>query len=326
MISLGIESTAHTLGVGIVKDRKILANARKAFTTKSKGMIPARVADHHVEAASEVTNAALKEAGIRISDVDVISFSRSPGIGHCLRIGAFLANVLAKRHRKPLIGVNHCIAHLEIGRLLTPAKDPIMLYASGANTQIIGYEGEKYRVFGETLDMGVGNFIDSFARDLELGFPGGPKVEELASKTNRYVELPYLVKGMDVQFGGLQTNLRQKINSGNYSKKDLCNSMQETVFAMLLEVSERALAHTQKSELLLTGGVACNRRLNEMAKIMCTQRGAKSFSMENQYNVDNGAMIAWLGLLMYQTDKKKACAKTNIDPYERTEQVNPFWR
>jgi len=81
-----------------------------------------------------------------------------------------------------LVGVNHCVAHLEIGKLLTKAKDPVLLYASGANTQIIAYESGKYRIFGETLDQGIGNFIDAFARYIGLGFPGGPKIEQLALK------------------------------------------------------------------------------------------------------------------------------------------------
>lgn len=326
MICLGIESTAHTFGAGVIKDKKILANARAAFQTASKGMIPSKVADHHVEVCAQVINDALKTSGISIKDVNLISFSRSPGIGHTLRIGAFMARVLSDLHKIPIVGVNHCIAHLEIGRLLTQAKDPIMLYASGANTQVIGYEGGKYRVFGETLDMGVGNFIDSFARDLDLGFPGGPKIEKLALNSKAFIELPYTVKGMDVQFGGLMTNLRQKIKSRKFSKEDLCYSMQETVFAMLLEVSERALAHTQKTELLLTGGVACNSRLKEMASIMTKARGAQSFTLENQYNVDNGAMIAWLGIEMF--NRKKMFDKSNmiIDPYERVEQIDVFWR
>lgn len=325
MICLGIESTAHTFGVGIIKEKKILANCKDAFTTQSKGMIPSKVADHHVEVCSKVINDALTKSGLSINDVDLIAYSRSPGIGHTLRIGAFLSRLLSINYKKPLVGVNHCIAHLEIGRLLTKANDPIMLYASGANTQVIGYEGGKYRVFGETLDMGVGNFIDSFARDLNLGFPGGPKVEKLASNSDEYIQLPYLVKGMDVQFGGLQTNLRQKISSKSYTYAQLCNSMQETVFAMLLEISERALAHTQKRELLLTGGVACNKRLQSMAETMCKERSASCYTLENQYNVDNGAMIAWLGMLMYESRLKPNLPR-GIDPYERVEQVNAFWR
>lgn len=239
-----------------------------------------------------------------MKDIGLISFSQGPGIGHTLRVGAMAARTLTLVNKIPIIGVNHCCSHLEIGRLLTEAKDPVLLYASGANTQVIAFEGGRYRIFGETLDIGVGNFLDVFARHIGIGFPGGPKVEELAKKAN-YVELPYVVKGMDVSFGGLLTNLKQKFDSGKYTKEDLCYSLQETAFAMLLEVSERALAHCDKKELLLGGGVACNKRLQEMAKKMCEGRGAKFFVPEKQFLIDNGAMISWLGILEYKHGKKK---------------------
>lgn len=327
MIVLGIESTAHTFGVSVIDGgkRKILSNVIDGFTTKSGGMIPSKVADHHVDCYERVLVDALKKAGVRLNDVDLIAFSQGPGIGHCLKIGAFAAKTLSLKLKKPLIGVNHCIAHLEIGRMLTSAKDPVLLYASGANTQVIAYEGGKYRVFGETLDNGIGNFIDSLAREMGLGFPGGPKIYELSLKSKKFIELPYTVKGMDVSFGGLLTNLKHKLKEG-HSKEDIAYSVQETVYAMLIEVSERAMAHTEKKELLLGGGVACNKRLQEMAKIMCDERGAKCFILENEFNVDNAAMIAWLGYLEYKSGMITKIKSAKIKPYERTDDVNVTWR
>lgn len=182
MISLGIESTAHTFGIGILKNKEVLANVKDLFTTDKGGLIPVKVAIHHSDVCDKVLEDAIKKAKITMNDVDIISFSMSPGLGHTLRIGATVARTLAVKYNKPLVGVNHAIAHLEIGRMLSGFNDPILLYASGANTQVIAYDGGKYRVFGETLDNGVGNFIDSFAREAGLGFPGGPKIEELAKK------------------------------------------------------------------------------------------------------------------------------------------------
>lgn len=327
MICLGIESTAHTFGAGIVTDdKKILANVKTAFTTEQGGMIPALVAEHHVDVCDKVIKDALDTAGLKIEDIDLISYSRSPGIGHMLRIGAMVARSLAIIYDKPLVGVNHCIAHLEVGNLLTEAKDPILLYVSGANTQVIAYDGGKYRIFGETLDNGIGHFIDSFARSLDLGFPGGPKIQKLAESGKEFIKLPYVVKGMDVSFGGLLTNLKQKIKSGEYKKEDLAFSTQETIFAMMLEVAERALAHCGKKELLLGGGVACNTRLQEMAHKMCESRGAICFVLENQFNVDNGLMIAWLGILQYKSGNSIKPEKAGIDPYERTDAINVTWR
>jgi len=321
MICLGIESTAHTFGVGIVKDKKVLANVIDSYTTKSGGIIPVNAAEHHIEICDNVVLVALSKAKIKLSDVDLISFSQGPGIGHCLRIGAMVARILSLKLKKPIIGINHCIAHLEIGKLLTKAKDPVLLYASGANTQIIAFEGGKYRIFGETLDSGVGNFLDAFARHMGLGFPGGPKLDKLSKDGKNFIELPYVVKGMDVSFGGILTNLKQKFNSKKYTNEDLAYSMQETVFAMLLEVSERAMYHCNKKELLLGGGVACNTRLQEMAKIMCRENGSKCFILENQFNVDNGAMIAWLGLKEFKDGKKQKIENTGIKPYWRTDEV-----
>ncbi len=327
MICLGIESTAHTFGVGIVTDKKkVLANVKDSYTTKTGGIIPAAAADHHVEVFEPVIRKALEEANLKLKDIDLISFSQSPGIGHTLRIGKMVAKTLALLAKKPLVGVNHCIAHLEIGRMLTKAKDPVLLYVSGANTQIIAYDGGKYRIFGEALDGGIGNFLDTFARDMGLGFPGGPKVAALAEKGKKYIELPYVVKGMDASFGGILTNARQKLKSKKYSKEDLCYSLQETVFAMMVEASERAMAHTDKEELLLGGGVACNTRLQEMCEKMCEGRNAKSYVLENQFNVDNGAMIAWLGIVMNKAGITTKLEKADIDPYERTDDVEVKWR
>jgi N6-L-threonylcarbamoyladenine synthase len=232
----------------------------------------------------------------------------------------------AKELDVPLIGVNHCIAHLEIGRL-TGAKDPVLLYASGANTQIIAYAAGKYRVFGETLDIGIGNFIDNFARIIGVGFPGGPKVMELAEK-GEYIEVPYTIKGMDVAFSGLLTNLKQKHEKG-VKIEDLAFSLQETAFAMLVEASERAIAHTGKKELLLGGGVGCNTRLQEMCKIMCKERGCKFFVPSNDLLIDNGAMIGFLGEILFNNGEYvelKDIDKLDIDSRQRTDDVEVRYR
>ncbi|MFH2020415.1 MAG: bifunctional N(6)-L-threonylcarbamoyladenine synthase/serine/threonine protein kinase [archaeon] len=327
MICLGIESTAHTFGIGIITDKKeVLANVRNLFTTEKGGLIPVKVEEHHIDVCDTVIQEALVKAKLSLKDIDLIAFSQSPGLGPCLRVGAIVARTLAIKLKKPMVGVNHCIAHLEIGRMLSDFKDPILLYASGANTQVIAYDGGKYRIFGETLDMGIGNFIDSFARYVGLGFPGGPIIEIEARKSNNYIELPYLLKGMDVNFGGLLTNLKQKYKSGKYKLEDLSYSLQETVFAMLTETAERALAHTEKNELVLGGGVACNKRLQEMCKIMCDERGAKFCCPENQFLVDNGLMIAWTGLLMHQHGINTKIKDSKINPYERTDDVDVRWR
>ena len=323
MICLGIESTAHTFGCGIIDHKgRIYANVVDAYKTETGGIHPSEAKKHHENVKDKVVEDALRNANLELEDIDLISFSQGPGIAPCLIVGMKKAKELAAKLNVPLVGVNHCIAHLEIGKLMTKAKDPVLLYASGANTQIIAYDGGKYRVFGETLDQGVGNALDQFARYIGLGFPGGPKIEKLALNGKNYVEIPYVVKGMDVSFSGILTNLKQKFDAKKYSVEDLAYSMQETIFAMLVEVSERAMAHTGKSELVLGGGVACNKRLREMCNIMCEERNAKFFAPPNEFLLDNGLMIAWLGIL--QRNKKEK--EIDIHPYERTDDIVVAWK
>ena len=303
MISLGIESTAHTFGIGIITDKgKVLANAKDMYKTEKGGILPTEAKEHHLRLKNEILERALKEAKLRIEDMDIISFSQGPGLPPCLVVGKNFAKELALKHKKPLIGVNHLIAHLEIGKVLTKTKDPVFILATGANTQIIAFEGGKYRVFGECLSIAVGNALDKFGRNIGLGFPAGPKIEELAKK-GKYVELPYVVKGMDVEFSGIVTHAANLHKKG-VKKEDLCFSVQETVFSMLTEVAERAMAHTDKKELLLIGGVAANKRLIEMLKIMCKERKAKFYVVPIEYAGDQGVMVGWEGILEYKRNKK----------------------
>ena len=327
-IILGIESTAHTFGVGIVRNGKILSNVKKSYTTEKGGIIPVEAAKHHQENKQEIYFESLQQAGIEEKDIDAIAFSQGPGLAPCLLEGIRFTKEIAKKLKKPVVPVNHCIAHLEIGGI-TGAKDPVMLYASGANTQIIAYASGKYRVFGETLDIGIGNFIDTFARYAGIGFPGGPVIQKLAEEGKNYIELPYSVKGMDIALSGMLTNLKQKLESEKYDLKNLAYSLQETAFAMLVEVSERALAHTGKKELLLGGGVACNTRLQEMCKIMCKERGAKFFCPDRPLLVDNATMIAYTGEILFKSGIKvegKDIENLDIKPRQRTDDVEVTWR
>jgi N6-L-threonylcarbamoyladenine synthase len=337
LLCLGIETTAHTFGASVVefKDDKfnVLSNVRDMYKTDKGGLIPVQLSEHHVECFDRVITEALEKANKSVKEIQLISFSQGPGIGHALRIGSTVARSLSLQLKIPMIGVNHCVAHLEIA-CIYDAKDPVLLYASGANTQVIAYDGGKYRVFGETLDIGVGNFLDSFGRDLGLGFPAGPKIDQMAQKAKarnaKYIELPYNVKGMDVSFSGIHTTLRKMIKDGKLEteeqKEDVCYSIQETIFAMLLEVSERALAHCDKTELVLGGGVACNSRLKEMSQQMCKDRNAKCIIPENQFLVDNAGMIAVLGIKMYLAGNITKIETSQINPYERTDDIKVNWK
>lgn len=325
MIALGIESTAHTFGIGIVNaEGKILANEKSVFMPKKGGIHPREAAEHHANVSQEVLEKALNASGMKINEIDIIAFSQGPGLAPCLRIAAVLARYLALKYKKPLIGVNHCIAHIEIGKFLSGAKDPITLYVSGGNTQVIAFIDGKYRVLGETQDIGIGNALDKFARKVGLPFPGGPRIEELAKK-GKWIELPYVVKGMDVAFSGIITEALKLYKKG-VKLEDICFSLQEVCFAMLTEITERALAHCEKSEVMLTGGVAANKKLAEMLKTMCKERGAKFYVVPKEFAGDNGAMIAWNGLQAFLSTKKAiSLEQSEIKPRWRTDEVEVTW-
>ncbi len=323
MICLGIESTAHTFGVGIVTDKgEILANARSVYTTEEGGMIPDKVAKHHLEKKHEVLKNALEKAKISLKDVSLISYAHGPGLSPSLLVGRDFAKQIASENNLPVVGINHAVAHLTIGEMACKVKDPVYLYVSGANTQIIAVSGGKFRVFGETLDVGIGNALDKFGRDAGLGFPAGPKIEELA-KNGVYQELPYSVKGMDIAFAGIVTKAVKMIKQG-FKVDDVCYSLQETMFAMLAEVSERSMAHIEKESLLLIGGVAANKRLIEVLTKMCAEREARFSAVPLEYAGDNGVMIAWQGILE-KSHSHKNYNKLDIHPYQRADNINIDW-
>lgn len=330
MITFGLEGTAHSIAAGVVENKKndciVLSNEIKIFRPKKGGIHPREAANHHTTHVSDVIAKSVEDARVSFSDIDLISFSKGPGLGPCLRTAATAARALSLKLKKPIIGVNHCVAHIEIGRgTLSECKDPVLLYTSGANTQIIGFSNGRYRVFGETLDIGIGNCLDKFGRTVGLSFPSGPMIEKLAKKSNNYLSLPYSIKGMDIAFSGLLTQALQYYKD-NYKLEDICYSLQETTFAALTEVTERAMAHINKDEVLLGGGVASNNRLCEMVKTMAEERDARFFVPEKKLCIDNGAMIAWLGFLMYKSGVRMNISETFIDQRFRTDMVDVTWR
>ncbi len=330
MIALGIEGTAHSIGVGIIKESqekcRVLSNVIKTYQPKKGGIHPREAANHHATYLPGLISESLQTAGIDFQKIDLIAFSQGPGLGPCLRTAATAARALALSLDKPLMGVNHCVAHLEIGRgTVEGCTDPVLLYVSGANTQVIAFAEGRYRVFGETLDVGIGNCLDKFGRTLGMEFPCGPKIEQLARNGSSYLPLPYSMKGMDIAFSGLLTAAECHVQKKK-PLEDVCFSLQETAFAMLTEVTERAMAHTEKQEVLLGGGVASNKRLREMVETMALARGAKFFVPSRDLCVDNGAMIAWLGLLMYQSGLRMRVEESVINQRFRTDMVEVTWR
>lgn len=332
---LGIEGSANKIGVGIMRDGEVLSNPRATFhAPPGEGFRPSETAQHHRQQVVKLVLKAIKDAGIKEpeKELDGIAFTKGPGMGAPLQVGAIVARTLSLQWSLPLLGVNHCVGHIEMGRLITGADNPVVLYVSGGNTQVISYSMQQYRIFGETIDIAVGNCLDRFARVLKLSndpFPGY-NIEQMAKRGSKLADLPYTVKGMDISFSGLLSFIEKRakewIDKGEFTPEDLCFSLQETVFSMLVEITERAMAHTGSTELLIVGGVGCNLRLQEMASLMCEERGAKLFATDERFCIDNGAMIAQAGALMLQSGVICPLEKSSITQRYRTDAVPVLWR
>lgn len=321
---LGIEGTAHTVSCGIIDSNRIYSNVSHTLESESGGIHPRDAAMHHSDYILPVVMEALSDSGLKLKEMDLVAFSRGPGLGPCLRVVATAARALSQKADIPILGVNHPLAHVEIGKRLSGATNPIMLYVSGGNTQVISHIMGKYRVLGETMDIGLGNLLDKLGRDLGFPFPGGPRIEKYANLGTNLLELPYSVKGMDTSFSGIYTAAKRYLEEGK-SIEDICFSVQEHTFAMLIEVLERAMHQTGKKEILLAGGVAKNRRLNNMLEKFSAEAGVKFYSTDPEYCMDNGAMIAQAGLLMYENGFRQEIEETTVDQRFRIDQVPVPW-
>lgn len=327
---LGIESTADDFGIGISRfNGEILANIRNSYVPQEGGIHPREAARHHAEVANRVLEEAFAKSAIRPHDLSVVAFSQGPGLGPCLRTGATVARALASYLKIPLVGVNHCVAHVEVGKLKTGANDPVTLYVSGGNTMVSAFDSGRYRVFGETLDIALGNCLDVFAREAGLrqkvNLPFGAVVERIATNGKNLISLPYTVKGMDMSLSGLLTAAVSLLKKGQNTLEDLCYSLQETAFSMVTEVTERALAHTEKNEVLLTGGVAANKRLQSMIKEIADEHDAEFGVVPSEFAIDNGAMVAWTGVLAYTHGVVTPVDESFVKLRWRLEEVEVPW-
>jgi len=324
LICLGIESTAHTFGIGVITEKgEILADERSVYIPPpGKGIIPQEAANFHKQNCLKIFERTLKNASLKIEDIDIITYAAGAGMPPCLLVGANFAIELSKKYNILLVQTCHQVGHLEIGKLMTNTEDPVFLYLSGGNSQVIAFGEGRYRIFGETQDISIGNAIDSLSREIGIAPPYGPNFDKVA-KVGKYIKLPYTVKGMDMSFTGILTNAIKNFRDG-VGKEDICYSFQETCFAMLTEVTERAMAHTSKDEVLLVGGVASSERLREMIKTMCDERGAKMYVVPRKYAVDNPIMIAWVGILSSKHGKLLPL-KDKINPKWRIDEVEITW-
>ena len=319
---IGIEATAHTFGVSVASSNgRILCDVKRMHRPPlGKGIHPREAAQHHSTYAPEILSKALRDYGKPANTIDAVAFSMGPGLGPCLRTGATVARTLSSSLNKPLVPVHHAIAHIEIAKLAIGFKDPLAVLVSGGHTNICAFSDHYWRIYGETEDITLGNLIDGFAREAGLPSPGGPVVEELANKGREFIDLPYAVKGNDVSYSGLLTALGSKLLK-KIDVADLCYSLQEVAFAMLAETTERALAHTEKREVLLAGGVAANRRLQEMLRQISEEHGADFGVVPLNFSGDCGAQIAWTGSQLYMKGVHVEIEKSFVRPRWRMDSV-----
>ncbi|KAK8058348.1 hypothetical protein PG994_008796 [Apiospora phragmitis] len=370
LYALGCEGSANKLGIGVISHdpttntTRILSNVRHTFNSPpGTGFLPKDTAAHHRAHFVSVAREALRAAGLTdpARELSCICYTRGPGMGAPLTSTAVAARTLAALWGLDLVGVNHCVGHIEMGRFITGAANPVVLYVSGGNTQVIAYAEQRYRIFGETLDIAVGNCIDRFARTLQIPndpFPGY-NVEQVAkkafytvaadrtTKTPRdpvLLDLPYAVKGMDCSFSGilgaadLQAAQMQKqdallaaggaLKEGEQriTREDLCFTLQEVVFAMLVEITERAMAHVGSKQVLVVGGVGCNERLQEMMGLMARDRGGSVYATDERFCIDNGIMIGLAGLLAWETGFRTPFEESTCTQRFRTDEVHIKWR
>jgi N6-L-threonylcarbamoyladenine synthase len=323
MICLGVESTAHTFSCAVLnkngKRGEILSDVRKIYgPPKGEGIHPREASRHHVENGSTVLVEALQKAKISVTDLDIISYAAGPGLGPCLRVGAVVSRALASYYKIPIFPVNHALGHIELGKMLTGAKNPLVLLVSGGHTMLLAFLGKKWRVFGETLDITLGQLLDQFGRSIGFASPCGKKIEDLAEKKSNYIPLPYSVQGNDVSFSGLLSATKDVVNEG---VEDACYSLQETAFAMICEATERALAFTKKKELMIVGGVAANKRLSTMLQSICKRQKCKFFVVPQKFAGDCGSQIAWQGLLEASVKKGTSLENTFVKQSWRLDTV-----
>lgn len=378
LLALGCEGSANKLGIGIIthpapedfpsttpsttnkneprdnaqqQGARVLANVRHTYNAPpGAGFLPKDTAAHHRAHFCDVALAALRAAGITRprEAIDCVAYTRGPGMGAPLAAVAVAARTLALLWGKAddgLVGVNHCVGHIEMGRSITGAHNPVVLYVSGGNSQVIAYAEQRYRIFGETLDIAVGNCLDRFARTIMIPNDPAPgyNIEQLAKKASGKVlhDLPYAVKGMDCSFSGILARVDdlaammkagQKVKTADGGeevdiiKEDLCFSLQETVFAMLVEITERAMAHVGSDQVLIVGGVGSNVRLQDMMGAMARDRGGSVYATDERFCIDNGIMIAHAGLLAYESGFRTPLDDSTVTQRFRTDEVHVKWR
>ena len=304
IIILGIESSCDETSVAIVKNgREVLSNVINTQISIHElygGVVPEIASRNHVENISPVMKEALKEANIKIDDVDGIACTYGPGLVGALLVGVSYAKALSYAANKPLIGVNHIQGHIAANYITYKDLKPpfLTLLISGGNTQLVLVKDyTKFEILGKTRDDAVGEAFDKIARVIGLGYPGGPKMDKLAQEGIPNIVLPKVhIDGLDFSFSGLKTaiiNLHQK--TPDINKANLAASFEKDVAEILLDNTRKAVKESNINKIALAGGVSANSYIRKAFKELEEKENIKVYYPELKLCTDNAAMIASAG-------------------------------
>ena len=310
---LGIETSCDETAAAIVtSERKILSNIVRSQIDEHAiygGVVPEIASRAHIQFLDAIISEACKEARLELSDVDAIAVTAGPGLIGGLIVGLMEAKALASALGKPFVAVNHLEGHALTARLTDDVAFPyLLLLVSGGHCQILHVAGVgKYELLGETLDDAVGESFDKLAKMLNLGAPGGPKVEQLAKRGNANAfELPNPLQGRagcDFSFSGLKTAVKNIVDSGEYKAEDICATFQQKIREILVDRLRNALKICPAKQVVIAGGVAANLHLREGFQDFAREKNIKIICPPVALCTDNAAMIAWAGLEKLQAGK-----------------------
>ena len=309
LIVLGIESSCDETSASVVKNgREVLSNVTNtqiAIHTLYGGVVPEIASRNHIDNVSIVVKEAIKQAGITFDDIDVVACTYGPGLVGALLVGLSYGKALSYGLNKPLVGVNHLEGHIAANYITYKDLKPpfLCMMMSGGNTQIVHVKNyTEFEVLGKTVDDAVGEAFDKVARVVGLGYPGGPKIDEMAKKGKPTIELPKThVEGLDFSFSGIKTaviNLHHK--NPDVDKSDLCISFEKAISEMLIANVKKAVEETGIKTVALAGGVSANSYIrSEFEKL----DGIKLYMPDLSLCTDNAAMIASAGYYNYLDGK-----------------------
>lgn len=319
MIVFAIESSCDETAASVVKDQKeVLSNVVSSQIDTHKqfgGVVPEVASRLHVENISVVIDRAIKESGLGWEDIDLISVTEGPGLIGCLHVGVQAAKTLAMLYDKPLVGVNHLAGHVYANKLDTELKFPLLaLLVSGGNSELIYMKDENsFEILGETQDDAIGEAYDKVARVLNLGYPGGPKIDKLAKQGKPIYKLPRpkAPGEYDFSFSGLKSGVLQFVkrmerNGETWNMEDLAASFQETALEEIFTKVRKAIEnHPEIRQMIVGGGVSANSRLREKVQELAAQHPDIDFNVPPMSCcTDNAAMIAIAGEIAYANGRR----------------------